>query len=144
MATPPVTYSDGNPPNDLFTPGATLTISAAGEAAGVPAFTGDVITPGPLANVTFPASISRGATPTIVTYTAGTSDEVWGWVLALGAGGGTDLVFCRTTDTGSFTFPAAALGMIPAADAQGLMILWRTNANSVTAGSMSIALTAGD
>jgi hypothetical protein len=141
-ATPPVSYDDGTTPDDLFAPGAQLTVSAAGEPLGLPAFTGTVVAPDPLANVTFPASISRTA-PTIITYTAGTSDEVWAWILGIGSAEG-DLIFCRTTDTGSFTFPTAAIAMLPGTVTQGLIVLWRTNASSVIAGPVAVALTAAD
>lgn len=142
-ATPPVSYDDGTVPADLFAAGAQLTVSAAGEPAGLPAFTGSVTAPDPLANVTFPATISRSA-PTIITYTAGTADEMWAWILGIGGGGGGSLVFCRMPDTGSITFPAEAVAMLPSTATQGLMVLWRTNASSVIAGPVAVALTAAD
>jgi len=141
--TPPVNYSSTpSPPDDLLTPGATLTITAAG-AADVGAFSGTVVAPDPLAGVTLPTEVSL-TNATTVTWTAGTADEMWAWVLGIGGGANSDVVWCRMPDNGTFTFPSAALGMLPAADTMALVVLWRTNATPVTAGGMHVALTAAD
>jgi hypothetical protein len=135
--TPPVQY-DTTPedlPLNLFDQNATLTVAADG--ATVPAFSGTVVTPGDLLNVTLPGSFSRAAPPTI-TWTAGGADEIWVWMIAIPSG----ILWCRTEDTGSYTVPTAAAALIPNSAAQGLALLWRTNATPVRAGAWDIAITA--
>jgi len=144
IATPdamvPVNYGTGTLPTDLFTPGSTLTVTAAG--ATVPAFTGSVIAPAALAGVALPTAISRAAPPTL-RWTAGAGDEMWSWVLGISMGG-VSLVWCRMPDTGTFAIPTAALGLIPTTVTSALVILWRTNVTPVRAGAWSVALTAAE
>jgi hypothetical protein len=100
-------------PADLFAPGATLTVTATG--AIVPAFTGAVVAPQPLADVVFPASISRAA-PATITWTSGTRDTMWFLVASNNATPGAML--CTAPDNGSFTLTTNAIGLLPAAVTQ--------------------------
>jgi hypothetical protein len=128
------------PPADLFDADATITFAAAGDT--IPAFGGTVTAPAALENVTLPTTISRAAPP-IITWTAGTGDESWTWILAIDTNGGAfQLLFCRHTDNGSFEIPAAALALIPNNFNAASVIAWRTNATPVTAGDWTIHLTA--
>lgn len=141
-STPPVNYGAmPDPlPTDLFATGATLTFSAAG--GEVPAFSGTVTAPGPIAGAAFPATVSR-STASTVTWTAGTAEGAWVWLLGFDEmGGGEALLFCRTADDGSFDIPPAAVAMFPAAYTVGLTLLWRVNDTEVTAGVWDVALTA--
>ena len=80
---------------------------------------------------------------TPVTWTAGTAESMWVWVLGLDPSSGeASIVWCRTTDSGSFSIPAAAVALLPAAQTLGLVVTWRVNDTPVVAGSYAIELTA--
>lgn len=127
-------------PADLFAPGATLTVAAAG--ATVPAFNATVTAPAVLENTVVPATISR-ATPPSITWTAGTADEMWIWIIPF-VGNGETVIWCRAPDNGSFALTTAITGLVPAQATSGLVILWRTNTTEVTAGNWTVDVTAGD
>ena len=129
------------PPEDLFAPAAQLTVTATG--ATIPAFTGSVTAPAPLAGVVFPTAISRAAPPTI-TWTAGTANEVWIFMIAyVGANTGTVMV-CRTTDTGSFGITPAAFAQLPVAASEAVISVYRLNKTVVNAGAWEVSLLAID
>jgi hypothetical protein len=142
-STPPVEYtSNPEPPDNLFNPGATISISAAG--AVVPAFSGSVTAPAKLAGVTLPQTISR-STDTNVTWNAGSAGGAWVWVFgADSAFNAFGLIWCRTTDSGSYAIPAAAVAMFPSQFTFGFTLLVRANESPVTAGAWTINLTAAD
>ena len=139
--TTPVEYRPADPlPDDLFAPGATLTVAAAG--ATVPAFNATVTAPALLENPVVPATISR-ATPPSITWTAGTADEMWIWILPL-VGNGSNVIWCRAPDNGSFALTTAITALIPAQATAGFVFLWRTNTTEATAGNWTVDVTAGD
>jgi hypothetical protein len=142
-SSPPVTYTSvPAPPDDLFDPGDTISISAAG--AAVPAFSGTVTAPAKLANVTIPQTISR-STDTNVTWNAGSASVAWVWVFGTNATGDAfGLIWCRTTDSGSYAVPASAVAMFPSQFVVGGAILIRANETPVTAGAWTIRITAAD
>jgi hypothetical protein len=126
-------------PDDLFSPAATLTVTATGGT--VPAFTGGVTAPAPLDSLVIPSSISR-ATPATITWTAGSGNEVWVLVAALnGAARG---MLCRTTDSGSFTLTEAAIAQLPATTTEVSLLVYRVKKTVVTAGSWDVMLYAVD
>lgn len=127
------------PPTDLFSAGDTLTVTASGDE--VPAFTATVDAPAPLANVGFPASLSRSA-PATVTWTAGTANAVW---LLLNSATVTEgALLCRTTDTGSFTMTPAALALLPSGVTKATFIMYRLDETEKTAGAWTIYVRAAD
>lgn len=138
-ASPPVMYSPmpNPPPADLFAPGDSITMTAAGSE--VPAFTGSVVAPAVIEGAAFPAAVSR-ATGGTVTWTARTADEMWLWLAAPSQAGTIDLLWCRMPDSGSFAIPPAGVALFPASATSVGFILWRVNARSVNAGNWSVAL----
>lgn len=126
-------------PADLFAAGATLTVTATG--AIVPAFTGDVVAPQPLADVLFPGSISRAA-PATITWTAGTSDTMWFLVASADATPGGML--CKAPDNGSFTLTTDAIGLLPPAVTTLTIVAYRMNEVPVTAGAWTVYVRAVD
>jgi hypothetical protein len=130
----PYTASSGVPA-DLFAAGATLTVTATG--AVVPAFTGDVVVPQPLAGVVFPGSISRAA-PATITWTAGTGDTMWFLVASGDATPGGML--CKAPDNGSFTLTTNAIGLLPPAVTKLTIAAYRMNEVPVAAGAWTVYL----
>lgn len=126
-------------PADMFAAGATLTVTATG--AVVPAFTGNVVAPQPLADVVFPASISRAA-PATITWTAGTADTMWIVVASAEATPGG--IMCKAPDIGSFTLTTGAIGLLPATLTQLTMFAYRMNETPVTAGAWTVSVRAAD
>lgn len=126
-------------PTDLFAAGATLTVTATGGV--VPAFTGDVVAPQPLADVVFPDSISRAA-PAMITWTAGSGDTMWFLVASANATPGGML--CKAPDNGSFTLTTDAIGLLPAALTQLTIVAYRMNEAPVTAGAWTVYVRAAD
>ncbi len=126
-------------PADLFAAGATLTVTATG--AVVPAFTGNVVAPQPLADVVFPASISRAA-PATITWTAGTADTMWIGVASADATPGGML--CKAPDNGSFTLTTDAIGLLPSTLTQLTMFAYRMNETPVTTGAWTVSVRAAD
>lgn len=127
------------PPADLFAAGATLTVTATGDT--VPAFTGTVVAPEPLADVVFPASLSR-ASSADVTWTADSGSAVWVFVNSATETEGA--ILCRTTDAGSFTLTPAALAILPATLTSVSILVYRLDETEVTAGAWTIYLRAAD
>lgn len=132
-------YSNSATPADLFAAGATLTVTTTG--AIVPAFTGDVVAPQPLADVVFPDSISRAA-PATFTWTAGTSDTMWFLVASADATPGGML--CTAPDNGSFTLTTDAIALLPPAVTQLTIVAYRMNEVPVTAGAWTVYVRAAD
>jgi hypothetical protein len=130
---------DGDPPTNLFEPGATLTVAAAGDA--VPAFTGTVVAPVPLADVVFPVALSRASSAT-VTWTADTAPAMW--LLVNSATATEDAMLCRTTDTGSFTLTPAALALLPTPVTKVSIAIYRLDETMVAAGAWTIYLRAAE
>lgn len=140
QGTPSSPYTANPPaPADMFAAGATLTVTATG--AVVPAFTGDVVAPQPLADVVFPASISRAA-PATITWTADTADTMWFLVASADATPGGML--CKAPDNGSFTLTTGAIGLLPAAVTQLTIVAYRMNEVPVIAGAWTVAVRAAD
>lgn len=130
-------YSPNAPaPTDLFTAGATLTVSGTG--ATVPAFTGTVTAPAKLENVAFPSTLSRSA-PATITWTAGTGTAMW---FLLTTSGGAML--CRGPDNGSFTLTTAALALLSSTATSARIIGYRVSETTATAGAWKIYLRAAD
>lgn len=130
---------DPTPP-DLFTAGATLSVSATG--GSVPAFSADVVAPAPVAGFTPPGSVSKSM-PLPVTWTAGTGGSMWVWVIAFESGSGdARLLWCRTDDDGSYAIPADALKLIPAGHDAGIVALWRANEVLATPGTSTVHVVA--
>jgi hypothetical protein len=118
-------YEPPEVPGDIVDPGDLLTISATG--AEVPAFSGMVTVPAPVAGFTPPAEVSRTADLPLEWEAAGANGMLI-ILIALGRGDATQ-IFCSTDDDGSFTVPAAALGEVPADAIEGILLLMRRNVN---------------
>jgi hypothetical protein len=129
-------------PVDLFTAGATISVSAAG--ADVPAFSGSVTAPSPIGGYTPPITISR-STPPALTWTAGTGTEMWVWGITFDTGSSdANVIWCRTADDGSYTIPGAAWAFMPPTDVAGVIILWRVNTSVVSAGGTAVSISGAD
>lgn len=126
-------------PADLFAAGATLTVTATGDV--VPAFTGDVVAPEQLADMVFPASISRAA-PAAFTWTAGDGDAMW--IVVTSATSTPGGMLCKATDTGSFTLTTDAIGLLPPTLTQLTVIAYRIKEVPVAAGPWTVFLRVGD
>jgi hypothetical protein len=106
----PAKYHASSLPMPAFSPGATLTVNAAG--AEVPAFTATVTAPMELTGFTTPDMISRAA-GYHATWTHGTGRV---WLVIVGPqAAGDDLLLCKVPDTGSFTVTPSALALFPSA-----------------------------
>jgi hypothetical protein len=130
--TPPfVRYTlSTTPPLDLFAPGASISVQAAGDH--VPQFSTTLVAPAPLMGFTPPATISR-STGYTVHWTAGAGPGMW--VGLIGAPSST-IVICRVPDTGSFTIPPSTLALIPTM--QGELVVGRVAEHDVAAGAGTI------
>ncbi len=106
----------------LFTTGATISITAAG--ADVPAFSGTVTAPAPLAGFTPPTTVSRSGFT--AAWTAGSGPKVW--VILPGFDGSTtEILVCRVDDTGTFTVPPSSFALMSGADNQAVVGLARVS-----------------
>lgn len=102
---PNVSYNDGEPPQDIFAPGAAISIEASG--GDVAAFTANLTAPTALAGYTPPATISRANGATL-TWTAGSGTGVWVIMVAEET-----IVLCKVPDSGSYTLTPANLALVP-------------------------------
>lgn len=110
-AAPNVTYDTTTPAN-LFDPGATISVQAAG-GADVGAFTASAVAPASVTGFTPPATLNR-TNGTTLTWTAGSGPKM----LVAFFGFSTQhirVVLCRVNDTGSYTLSASNLALMPAA-----------------------------
>ena len=108
---PNVTYNATTPAN-LFNPGSTITVQAAG-GPDVTAFSTTAVAPAPVAGFTPPTTVNR-TTGTTLTWTAGSGPKM---LIAI-VGFSTShfrIVLCRVNDTGSYTLSASNLALMPAA-----------------------------
>jgi len=138
---PNVTYTAGSLPSPLFNGGDTLSISAPG-GPDVPAFSGHVVAPAAIAGYAPPTSISRGAGLTI-SWTAGSATNMGVFVFAGDTStGDIKALICTGSDTGSMTVSPTQLGLLPAANTYGGVMLIREQSTVVSAGAWSIALQA--
>lgn len=141
--------ADGTYPTDtqrmsVFAPGTELTVSAAGSATGVAAFTGTVTMPGPITvtapmiSLTAPTAISR-AQPLMVTWTGGTTGKV-SVVMASNASGGASVSCTYDATAGSASVPATVLGALPMGD--GTIAIGGSSSREQNAGGFTVTLTA--
>jgi hypothetical protein len=92
---------------DAFADGAQVT-GTLDEARGPVAIV--ALAPSTLTSVILPAQLSR-SNPTVITWQAGDGDDVEVALSSIGLGTSQELR-CTTPDTGSFTFPTAALDLL--------------------------------
>jgi len=118
----PTKYSSSTVPDAAFTAGAALTFASTG--ADVPPFSDNaVVAPSALAGFTPPATMSRAA-GFQATWTAGTGQTMWLFIVAKPAADAFVLL-CRVPDSGSFLVTPAALAMFPAAATSVVVTLVR-------------------
>jgi hypothetical protein len=138
------TYPTDTQRMSVFAPGTELTVSAAGDAMGVAAFTGTVTMPGPIMvtaptiSLTAPTTIAR-AQPLMVTWTGGTTGKV-SVVMASNASGGASVSCTYDATAGSGTVPATALMALPMGD--GTIAIGGSSTREQTAGGFNVTLTA--
>jgi len=106
---PGVTY-DAAAPANLFNPGATINVQAAG-GPDVGAFTATAVAPASVTGFTPPTTRTNG---TRLTWTAGTGPKMMLALIGFTAQR-FRIVLCRVNDTGSYTLSASNLALIPAA-----------------------------
>jgi hypothetical protein len=129
MGTEGLIFYDSIVSDDLFEPGAILSVSASG--AEVPAFSGEVTAPATLEDVQFPTSISRSKGAT-VTWTAADSSGMWLTIVAEGRDTRQGLL-CRTDDTGTYQLSPEVVALISAGATEATAIdLTRFNDTVVT------------
>jgi hypothetical protein len=138
------TYPTDTQRMSVFAPGTELTVSAAGDAMGVAAFTGTVTMPGPITvtapmiSLTAPTTIAR-AQPLMVTWTGGTTGKV-SVVMASSASGGASISCSYDATAGSATVPATVLMALPMGD--GSIAIGGSSTREQTAGGFNVTLTA--
>ena len=87
----------------------------------------EATTPPRLSNVALPETVSLVSAPTIA-WTPSDADEVT-VALALSE---TQALYCKTTDSGRFVFPAAALALIDGSDDDATLSVTRRNVGEAT------------
>jgi hypothetical protein len=125
-------------PTDLFTAGATISISAAG-GPDFPAFNTTVTAPATLAGFTPPTALSRAGYT--AHWTAGT-ESIWVIMIATDQGfANLTYTICRVPDTGTFAIPASTFALIPAGSTQSAIGVGRVSSSDVvtTAGHVTVA-----
>lgn len=121
---PSVHYTTSpTPATNPYADGATITFSAAG--GEFPAFSGTVTAPASLAGFTVPTTVSRAGYT--ATWTAGAGPKVWVIFSTLSM----DTLLCRVNDTGTFTVPASAMALIPAANTQVAVAVARVSQHDI-------------
>jgi hypothetical protein len=134
----PTKYDGSSLPAPIFTPGATITVTADG--AVFRAFTGTVRAPEPVADYTAPATISR-ASGFDVTWAHGDAAM---WLILQPPDETAGMLLCKLADTGSYTVSPAALALFPHGANELFVFLARVGENDVHVGSDEVDLVAMD
>ena len=129
-------------PDPLFTAGAAVSVSAAGDHAGVPAFTGQVAAPAALAGYTPPATVTRTGLTLQWTAVAGSSIVVQ--IVGTGSTQMSPVIRCEAADTGTLTIPGMVFGWMPAGFSAVTLAVARISETDVALSQGTIQLEALD
>lgn len=139
------TYQSVNQRMEVFPAGTMLTVSAAGSATGVPAFSGtltmpaQVVVTAPMLSLTAPTMIPR-TQALAAAWTGGTTGKV-NVVLVSSAGGNSSTVSCAFDAAGGTgTVPADVMMALPAGS--GTIAIAATDSRDQMAGDYKVTLTA--
>lgn len=139
---PGVSYQEGGTiPDDVFAPGATISVQASG--GDLAAFNATVTAPAAFTGYTPPTTISR-TTGTMLNWTAAPGGRTWVLMIAEDV---FRIVVCDVPDTGSYMLTPANLALIPpgATGTQGLqMLVGRAGTTEVTTANGTVLLLAID
>jgi hypothetical protein len=139
------TYQSVNQRMEVFPAGTMLTVSAAGSATGVPAFTGTLTMPAqvavtaPMLSLTAPTMIPR-TQALVAAWTGGTTGKV-NVVLSSSAGGNSSTISCAFDAAGGTgTVPADVMMALPAGS--GSIAIAATDSRDQMAGDYKVTLSA--
>ncbi|MFH0899538.1 MAG: hypothetical protein V2A73_02790 [Pseudomonadota bacterium] len=128
---------DEDLPGNLFEPGNTLSVVAAGSEE-IPAFAGSVVAPVPVTGATTPKVVRRSE-PLELGWDPGGASTMFIWLVGVDED---DKLACKTPDTGSYVVAPEALALLSPNNTSVILWYLRINETVVTAGSWRIFLDA--